>query len=270
MAINRGSGKNAPVEVASGVDALVSRLRDEGVKSGRMQAEQIVKEAQTKAETAVKQAQQEAEQIVSKARGEVENLQRGGKKAIELAFRDTMLAVKSQLTKRFTGEVLRLVGEREREQELLEKMILEIAGRVKEEVEQSKQVEVLLPREVTGIEELSSNPEELEKGILTQFVRLTSKGMLRAGISCGWCFLWQAFCQVSFLFLILSFQTFQLREIRIRGLYLLDQIRRLLEFFLCLVKFAAEHRPLRVSDRFIRLFGKRLNILSQHRHLNDP
>lgn len=185
MAINRGSGKNAPVEVASGVDALVSRLRDEGVKSGRMQAEQIVKEAQTKAETAVKQAQQEAEQIVSKARGEVENLQRGGKKAIELAFRDTMLAVKSQLTKRFTGEVLRLVGEREREQELLEKMILEIAGHVKEEVEQSKQVEVLLPREVAGIEELSSNPEELEKGILTQFVRLTSKGMLRAGISLG-------------------------------------------------------------------------------------
>lgn len=183
MARSERSNKNAPAEVASGVDALISRLRDEGVQSGRMQADQIVKDAQAKAETIVKQAQQGAEQIVNKARAEAENLKRGGKEALELAMRDTVLALKTGLTQRFAGEVQRLVGEEEHEHEMLEKMILEIAGRAKEEVEQSQQVEVLLPRKVAGLEELSRNPEELEHGILTQFVRLTAQGMMREGIS---------------------------------------------------------------------------------------
>jgi V/A-type H+-transporting ATPase subunit E len=185
VAINRRSGKNSPVEVASGIDALISRLRDEGVQRGRTQAEQIVKDAQTKAETTVKKAQQEAEQIVSKARGEAENLKRAAEEAMELAFRDTVLALKAQLTHRFSEEVQRLVSEDEQDPELLEKMILEVTGRSKEDIDQSQQVEVLLPRKVAGLEELSRNPEELEQGILTRFVRSTVKEMMREGVSFG-------------------------------------------------------------------------------------
>ncbi len=185
MANNRRSRRDTPVEVASGVEELIARLRDEGVQNGRTQAEQIVSQAQAKAEATVKQAQEEAEQIVSKARKEADNLQRAGHQALELAFRDTVLALRTQLAQRFTGEVRRLVGEEQQKQELLEKMILEIAGGVREEVAQSEQVEVLLPRKVAGLAELSRNPEELEQGILTQFVRLTSQDMLRQGISFG-------------------------------------------------------------------------------------
>ena len=86
---------------------------------------------------------------------------------------------------RFTGEVRRLVGGEQQKRELLEKMILEIAGRVREEVTQSQEVEVLLPRQVAGLAELSRNPEELEQGVLTQFVRLTVQGMIREGVSFG-------------------------------------------------------------------------------------
>jgi V/A-type H+-transporting ATPase subunit E len=185
VAKSKQSGKNASVEVASGVDALISRLRDEGVQSGRQQAEQIVKDAQIKAETTIKQARQESEQIISKARGEVEDLKRAAKEALELAFRDTVLALKAQLTQRFNREVQRLVGEEVQRQEILEKMILEVAGRVKEDVDQSQQVEVLLPRKIVGLEEISRHPEKLKEGVLTRFVRLTNKGLIREGVSFG-------------------------------------------------------------------------------------
>lgn len=184
MATKR-SRRDTPVEVASGIEELIARLRDEGVQNGRTQAEQIVSDAQAKADATVKQATDQAKQIVSKAREEADNLKRSGHEALELAFRDTVLALKTQLMQRFTGEVRRLVGEEQQKQELLEKMILEIVGRVQEEVAQSQQVEVLLPRKVAGLAELSRNPEELEHGILTQFVRLTAQDMLRQGVSFG-------------------------------------------------------------------------------------
>ena len=132
-----------------------------------------------------KQAKQEADQIVSKAREEKKNLERASKEALELAFRDTRLDLKDQLLKRFTGEVRRLVGAEVEKRELLERLILEVVGRVKEEVGSSQQVEVLLPRRVSGFEELSQNPEELEQGVLTYFVRLVTQGMVREGVSFG-------------------------------------------------------------------------------------
>jgi V/A-type H+-transporting ATPase subunit E len=171
--------------VASGVEELIARLRDEGVQQGRAQAEQLVGDAQAKADATLKQAQEQARQIVSQAREEAENLKQAGQQALKLAFRDTVLTLKAQLSKRFAGEIERLVGGEQQKQELLDRMILEIAGRVREDVAQSQQVEVLLPRKVAGMAELSQNPEELEKGILTQFVRLTSQGMLREGVSFG-------------------------------------------------------------------------------------
>jgi len=185
MANRRHSRRDTPVEVASGVDTLIARLRDEGVNSGRSQAEQIVKEAEVRAEAIVKQAQTQADQIVSQAREEAENLKRAGNQALEVAFRDTTLALKTQLNQRFTGEVRRLVGAETQKPELLEKLILEVAGKVKDEATQAQQVEVLLPTKVAGLEELSRNPEELEQGILTYFVRLINRDLLREGVSFG-------------------------------------------------------------------------------------
>ncbi len=43
MVKHKRSRRDAAVEVASGVDALIARLRDEGVASGRTQGEQLVK-----------------------------------------------------------------------------------------------------------------------------------------------------------------------------------------------------------------------------------
>ena len=174
-----------PAQVASGVEALIERLRNEGVNSGRTQAEQIVKEAEDRADSIIKQAEKQAAQMVKQAKEDSQNLERAGNQALEVAFRDTVLGLKSQLNQRFTGEVQRLVGDETQKPELLQKLILEVVGSVKEAVADAEQVEVLLPRKVEGLEELSRNPEELEQGILTHFIRLLTQDVLREGVSFG-------------------------------------------------------------------------------------
>lgn len=185
MTRNRRSRRDTPLQVASGVDELIRRLRDEGVQQGRSQSQELIQQAQSRADGILAEAQQQAARIREQAQKEVDNLRTSGRQSLELAFRDTILALKTQLMQRFTGEVRRLVGSEQEKIELLEKMILEVAGRTRPEVDQSRQVEVLLPTRVAGVAELSQNPEELEHGILTRFIRLNTESLLREGISFG-------------------------------------------------------------------------------------
>ena len=55
-------------KMASGVQELISRLRDEGVEAGRQKSDQILREAQEQASRIVAQANAEAEETLSKAR----------------------------------------------------------------------------------------------------------------------------------------------------------------------------------------------------------
>lgn len=185
MVKHRHLHRDTAVEVASGIDTLIEKLREEGVNQGRTEAEKIVREAEKQTDLTIKQAQHQAEQILSQAREEAENLKRASHQALEVAFRDTLLDLKSELTQRFTGEVRRLVEVETQELEILEKMILEVVGRVKPEADQGQQVEVILPTQVIGLEEISHNPEELKQGILTHFIRLINQGLLREGVSFG-------------------------------------------------------------------------------------
>lgn len=173
------------VQVSAGVQALIDRLRQEGVEKGQAEAEQIVNDARSRAEWIVTQARQEADKMLSKAKAESDSLKRAGQEALNVAARDTVLTLKSQLTQRFAREVRRLVGEEAAKQELLQKLILEVAGRVKDDVAEAQAVEVLLPRHVVGLQELSRNSTELEEGILTHFVQLIGRDLLREGITFG-------------------------------------------------------------------------------------
>jgi V/A-type H+/Na+-transporting ATPase subunit E len=185
MAQQRSSRKDTPVQVAAGVEELITRLRDQGVEAGRSEAGEIVAQAQAEAHQTLDQARQQAERIVADARRQAQNLEQSGKEALQLALRDAVLTMKTRLMERFRGEVRQLLGEEQQKQELLEKMILEVVGRVRPEADRSEQIEVLLPRRAAGLAELSQNPEELASGELTQFVRLVSAGMLREGVSFG-------------------------------------------------------------------------------------
>ena len=168
-----------------GVDALIAKLRDEGVSAGRDEAAKIVAEAKTKAKQILNKANEEAKEHIEGSRKEVQAFQSAGEAAVNTAMRDAILEMKSQLMQRFSSDVKRLVSQRLHDEEFLKQMILEVAGRARTRIEAAgaDELEVILPEKVVGLEELRDKPEELQKGKLTHFALGLSSESLREGVT---------------------------------------------------------------------------------------
>ncbi|MGI6244860.1 MAG: hypothetical protein ACOYJQ_03725 [Pseudochelatococcus sp.] len=179
------SERTAAQRTASGVEALIARLRDEGVEAGRQEAERIVGEAQALARATIEDAEAQAGAMLEKARREAANLQRAGEDALKAAARDAVLDLRDYLSRRFAGDVRRMTSASMRDEELLKRMILAVAGRMREEagVDAAREVVFHLPRAAVGLDELRRNPEELKEGSLAHFAAACAAGMLREGVT---------------------------------------------------------------------------------------
>jgi V/A-type H+-transporting ATPase subunit E len=169
---------------SSGVEELIQRLRRQGVEAGRTRGEEIAQAAEKKANAVLDEARARAQTIVEEARREAEQLKASGEDALRVAARDTILRMREELTQFLRTRVRRLVSEQLEDRELLRRLVLEVAARALGEssIDRAKHVEVLLPGEVVGIEELRKRPEELE-GKLGQLVRQIASATWREGIS---------------------------------------------------------------------------------------
>lgn len=169
---------------SSGVEALIERLRDEGVADGRRLADELIAEARHEAEGIVAEAKQEAETILHQARAEAEMVRNAGEEALRTAMRDTVLKMKGHLSTRFSEEVRRLVATEMARETFLESLILEVAGRARRDagLDKAEQIEILLPEDVVGLEELRRHPEKLREGSLSHFVLSIASGLLRDGV----------------------------------------------------------------------------------------
>lgn len=172
-------------DAAHGVEALIERLRADGVAQGRAEAERIVGEAERRARWIVRQAEEEAQQLRERARQEADSLQAAGQEALHVAARDTVLTLKNQLLQRFSGDVERLVGTQLQDEGFLQRLILELAGRVRREAEldTAGTATVLLPAQAVALDELRRRPEELREGTLSHFVLTLAAEMLREGVT---------------------------------------------------------------------------------------
>jgi V/A-type H+/Na+-transporting ATPase subunit E len=177
------SGVNtAPAVESAGVESLIGRLRDEGITQGRTQAEALVTAAQQQAAELVATAQKEAEAMLVRAKEEAGKLKAAGEEAIRLAMRDTILAVEGDLLKEFGDRLRRLVKGVLADPAFLQRLLLEVAGRV---APTSAQAELLLPAELVSLEDLQSKPEEATPGTLMHFALSMGGGMLREGMRFG-------------------------------------------------------------------------------------
>ena len=171
-------------KVAFGVEALIERLKTQGVGTGRAEAEKIVKDARAEAEAILSKAKGEAEQIVNRARTEAANLEKAGRQALEVAARDTALDLKNRLSQRAAREVKQLVGEEVRRQEILEKLILEVAGQAREKTVGAGAVEILLPEKVVSLDDIARDPTHLQgSSPLGYLASLVVRNMLRQGVT---------------------------------------------------------------------------------------
>ena len=170
---------------SQGIDALIDRLREEGVSAGREQAEKIVAEARATARQIVDNAKEEERKHIEASRKEAEAFQSAAVAAIQMAMRDTVLAMKSQLMQSFSSDVRRLVSRELVDETLIRQMIVEVAGRARESIDaaEAEQLESVLPAEVVGLNELRNNPDELRRGKLTHFVLGLSDDILRKGVT---------------------------------------------------------------------------------------
>ena len=184
MADPKNSDTNSQsVKVAFGVEALVERLRNEGVGSGRAEAEKIVKDARTNAQAILEKAKQEADEIVNRARTEAANLEKAGRQALEVAARDTALDLKNRLLQRTAREVKHLVGEEVQRQEILEKLILEVAGRAGERTVGAGALEILLPEKLVSLDDIAKDPAHLQSSPIGRFAGLLVRNLLREGVT---------------------------------------------------------------------------------------
>jgi V/A-type H+-transporting ATPase subunit E len=169
---------------SSGVEALIERLKEEGIAAGRKKAESIVLDAEKRAEWIIKEAQLEAQSLVNEARAEAEAMKAAGEDALKLAARDVFLQLRDTLLGSFSQEVTRVVGKQMARKDFLEKLILALAGRVRDKtgIDSNRQVVIQLPEDVIGVEELRRNPEELREGALTRLTASIAADLLREGV----------------------------------------------------------------------------------------
>ena len=176
--------ERTPSEViASGVEALIERLRDQGVSAGQARAEEVVAEAQQRAREVLQEARQEAERVLKQARADAADLERAGHDALRAASRDAVLSLKNNLIKRFSADVKRLVSAELSKVEVLQRMIVEIAGHARESTRESDRLRILLPSTAIDLEQVRRHPDEYTDNPLTKFVLDAANDMLRDGVT---------------------------------------------------------------------------------------
>ena len=171
-------------ERSSGVQELIDRLREQGVEEGNEQAEQLLADARHQAAKLLDQARKEAAETLQHARKEADRFQAAGEQALYLAGRDAVLALKEEISQRFADQVRHLVSHSLSDEQFVERLILEIAGRAVPQDNQQP-LELLLPEEMVPLEQLRRHPEEATEGTLSHFVLALAGDLMRQGVTFG-------------------------------------------------------------------------------------
>jgi len=169
--------------VSSGVQDLIARLRDDGVKAGREKAEQVLQEAQEEAAKIIAEAETQADEILSRAKVQIERERNACMGSLKTAIRDTELKMESELKVDFAAHVRRLVSIEMGDREFIKQCILAVSGMATGNmVCEGQPVEVLLPKELFETDESGSRLTPEGKERMHHLVLGISADMLREGV----------------------------------------------------------------------------------------
>jgi V/A-type H+-transporting ATPase subunit E len=170
-------------KVSSGVQELINRPRDDGVKAGKEKADHVLEEAREQAAQIVAQAKTEATDMLNKARSDIETEKAAAKESLRVAIRDTELKMEAELKANFAAGVKRLVSVEMRDKEFLRQVILAIAGLAAGDKACGEQpVDVLLPKELFETDEQGTRLTEEGRDRMRHLVLGITGGMLREGV----------------------------------------------------------------------------------------
>ena len=182
---------------SQGVQSLIDRLHDDGVNQGKFAGKKIVAEAESRAEWILQQAEEEAIRIRDVAEKEARFITESGAGALEMAYRDIFISLKNNLLDQFSSRIQSVVSIALSDEDLLKSMILEISNGVVTDAKGSEKsegdadndvdvdVELLLPKEIIGLEDLRKNPNQLKDSPLLAFIATQTMLMLENGVTIG-------------------------------------------------------------------------------------
>jgi len=167
----------------TGVQELINRLRDDGVKAGREQADQVLQDAQVQAAKIVAQAKAEAAEMLEKARAEIETERTAAQESLRVAIRDTVLKMGAELKAAFASHVKRLVSVEARDVKFLRQLIGSVAGLAAGDKACGEQpVEILLPGNLFETDEKGTRLTAEGQDNMRRLVLGISGEMLREGV----------------------------------------------------------------------------------------
>ncbi|TYC64435.1 hypothetical protein FMN50_00195 [Rhodobacterales bacterium] len=169
----------------AGVQALITRLKDEGVAAGKVEGDAILARARDKAEEIVADAHRKADALLADARAEAAREKSATEDGLKVAARDLVLSLRNDLGERIQNEAARLVGTTLSDEAFLQKLILAMAANARDNasVSETEPMEIVLPEKIVTFEELKQSPEAVEPGTLTHFVIALAGEALRDGVT---------------------------------------------------------------------------------------
>lgn len=171
--------------ISQGVEALIERLREDGVNAGKEEAARLILEAQEKANTILNEARAQSKAIMDESHQLIQQEKRAAEDALQLAARNMRLELRQNLIDRFSQEVKRLVHKELDDEGMLRQLILLVALDTPEQLQafKAKNIKIELPKRVLDFDEIRKNPELLQKDPLKDLVQSLTRQMLREGMS---------------------------------------------------------------------------------------
>jgi len=164
---------------SSGVEKLIARLRDEGVKAGEEGARKVLEDAEKRAAEITARAQSEADVLLTKTRAEIEADRAASKEALQIALRDAVIEMKEHLNNRFKARIVQLVSKELSDSGVLKELILAIAGRSAPERNQA--IQVLLSEH--WFADTPNKAKSNQSGPADPLIINVGRDMLREGVS---------------------------------------------------------------------------------------
>lgn len=171
--------------ISQGIEALIERLKLEGVAAGQNQAEELVKQAQAQADKIVNKAHTEAKALLEKAYEDIQKEKCAVEDALKLAARNMRLELRQLLINRFKEEVKRLIHKELTNEVTIRQLILLLTIDTAEQLQSFKEneIEIQLPDKVLDFDSIRKNPKLLESDPLKQLVQGVTGQMLKNGIT---------------------------------------------------------------------------------------
>ncbi len=130
--------------ISTGVQELIDRLRDDGVHAGQSRAEEIIQDAESKAAQILSNAEKQVREMREKAMEEIQSERDGGRNALQLAARDTILQVRAAMHDYFSAHVRKLTRLEMQDKTVLRQMILAVAGAATTRSAAAENVEIII------------------------------------------------------------------------------------------------------------------------------